>query len=138
VDDALDAADQAAVDRIQAELQAASEAGLLELMSEAFKNRIDREATMALLSLAIRHFAWVAHEDADVLVADPGPSRSLPLWRRHESRRSSSFQCWNVQEQSLLARVALQDALRCVKALTDYRARHGAAPSTPGGPDDGA
>ena len=119
MDDVDSAENQALVDRLLAELQAASEDGLLELTSETFEDRIDREATMALLTLAIRHFAWSVREDPAALEADPN------LVGRLEAT-AQAFE----DSAALLAKVALMDAIRCVKALTDYRAKHGTAPGT--------
>lgn len=112
MDDALDAADQAAVDQILAELQAATDAGLLGLTVESFEDGVDREATMALLTLAIRHFAWAAREDQATLEADPALEARL-------TATAAQFH----DSVSVLAKVALMDALRCLKALAEYRAR---------------
>ena len=116
MDDALDAEEQVRVDRLLAELQAAADEGLLSLTCEAFEDRIDREATMALLALAVRHFAWAVNEDQATLEADPELHARL-------AATVDEFE----ESASLLAKVAVMDAFRCLKALADYRAKHGQA-----------
>lgn len=119
MDDSGSAEDQAVVDRLLAELQAATDEGLLSLTCEAFDDRIDREAAMALLALAVRHFAWATREDQATLEADPElPARLTATADEFEG------------SAALLVKVALLDAIRCLKALADYRAKHSAAPGS--------